>query len=548
MTDPHDDDRRIDTLRLAVPDRGVTGRATLLVEDALRTASLPPANGRVVLIRKVDLGSIDLRRSSTALADRLREQVLAAWSAAVRGDRPGTEHAASAWFPSVEAAHAALLLRLLRHEEVPAWPWRAAVPLAWPSAGAPEVLRVLSSLRRAVLQERATRAVAEVVDDVVRAGALEALLDAVEPEDWAWIVPEAAGWDAAAEGAVAPEPYAAADADARSDTAAAPWISSVGDAWQAGRLSTEAARALALLAIARVGAVRAESTAGRARAAAVHRRWLKHVVLPREAIGLTAAAPRTVRGGIVFDSPAEERPAEVPPRAIRRAEVAATGAPPTAEPEPEASPAEAVRDASRTQAAGLLFLLRALDRLGLPAWLEADPRRADAWAGLGVLRAVLRRTGAPDRDAMRPLIASPADAWPFPDTWTAPDVWAGLTDDAPVVPRFDPLFRRSARMRGGLVEAQVAQHDGPAEDGPVPAWDDAWVDAVEAWLARYAEIDLAALVLRPGRVMVTRTHVDVLLAPEQADVRVRRAGLDLNPGWVAWWGRIVTFHYAARPP
>jgi hypothetical protein len=28
-----------------------------------------------------------------------------------------------------------------------------------------------------------------------------------------------------------------------------------------------------------------------------------------------------------------------------------------------------------------------------------------------------------------------------------------------------------------------------------------------------------------------------------ADVRVRRSGLDIDPGWVPWLGRVVRFHY-----
>ena len=43
--------------------------------------------------------------------------------------------------------------------------------------------------------------------------------------------------------------------------------------------------------------------------------------------------------------------------------------------------------------------------------------------------------------------------------------------------------------------------------------------------------------------MATRTHVDVVFALDQADVAVRRCGVDLNPGWIPWLGRIVVFHY-----
>jgi hypothetical protein len=33
---------------------------------------------------------------------------------------------------------------------------------------------------------------------------------------------------------------------------------------------------------------------------------------------------------------------------------------------------------------------------------------------------------------------------------------------------------------------------------------------------------------------------------EAADLRLRRAGLDSDPGWVPWFGRIVSFHFVAR--
>jgi hypothetical protein len=55
---------------------------------------------------------------------------------------------------------------------------------------------------------------------------------------------------------------------------------------------------------------------------------------------------------------------------------------------------------------------------------------------------------------------------------------------------------------------------------------------------------LAELVRRPGRVAATRTHVDLVFDVRRADVRIRKAGLDLDPGWVPWLGRVLSFHYA----
>jgi hypothetical protein len=67
--------------------------------------------------------------------------------------------------------------------------------------------------------------------------------------------------------------------------------------------------------------------------------------------------------------------------------------------------------------------------------------------------------------------------------------------------------------------------------------------ALRRWCRRHARMGLHTLVRRPGRITATRTHIDVLFDIQQADIRVRGAGLDVDPGWVPWLGRVVRFHY-----
>ena len=55
----------------------------------------------------------------------------------------------------------------------------------------------------------------------------------------------------------------------------------------------------------------------------------------------------------------------------------------------------------------------------------------------------------------------------------------------------------------------------------------------------------AALFAIPARVRVTRSHVDAHFRLEDVRLEVRRAGLDLNPGWLPWLGRVVTFHFGS---
>jgi hypothetical protein len=50
-------------------------------------------------------------------------------------------------------------------------------------------------------------------------------------------------------------------------------------------------------------------------------------------------------------------------------------------------------------------------------------------------------------------------------------------------------------------------------------------------------------VMQPASVRATETHLEVDFAAQRVDIEVRRAGLDLDPGWVPWLGRVVTFGY-----
>ena len=44
--------------------------------------------------------------------------------------------------------------------------------------------------------------------------------------------------------------------------------------------------------------------------------------------------------------------------------------------------------------------------------------------------------------------------------------------------------------------------------------------------------------------LASPTQLDLCFNLKQIDIRIRRAGLDINPGWLPWFGRIVRFHYA----
>ncbi|MBI5329332.1 MAG: hypothetical protein HZB71_01855 [Betaproteobacteria bacterium] len=51
----------------------------------------------------------------------------------------------------------------------------------------------------------------------------------------------------------------------------------------------------------------------------------------------------------------------------------------------------------------------------------------------------------------------------------------------------------------------------------------------------------------PALVVATASHVDVFFRMQDARLEIRLAGLDVNPGWLPWLGRVVSYHYGVVP-
>jgi hypothetical protein len=77
-------------------------------------------------------------------------------------------------------------------------------------------------------------------------------------------------------------------------------------------------------------------------------------------------------------------------------------------------------------------------------------------------------------------------------------------------------------------------------------WLDVAVPVIRCRLAEalaLPESEIGALLQVLGRLFVTRTHLDLIMPLSAISLPVRKAGLDSNPGWLAAFGRIVTFHF-----
>jgi hypothetical protein len=171
-------------------------------------------------------------------------------------------------------------------------------------------------------------------------------------------------------------------------------------------------------------------------------------------------------------------------------------------------------EGSPTQAAGFFFLLNALHRIGIVQAL------AGGWAvatGDFVPRLMLdlaARARISADDPIRQWLNSLASELPHEDDVFPCDVTCWPLNLCSVREAADGYYLRRV-----------------------------WCLAVRRWCWRAARMSLPEIVTRPGVFSVNRTDLNVSMLLESADVRIRKAGLDLNPGWLPWFGRVVHFHY-----
>jgi hypothetical protein len=192
------------------------------------------------------------------------------------------------------------------------------------------------------------------------------------------------------------------------------------------------------------------------------------------------------------------------------------GAPPLAPARPAAA-AEGAGIAEQdhgapTGWAGLLFLLATAEQAGVPGALLDDPAlsaRPLRW----IMAALVPRL----------LAASPAG--PMADD-PAVLAFAGLipTAQPPAAPPPRPTEADSLSGHAGRWALTTAQRLGRNDDDP---------GEVVAELAR-----------RRGTVVAVPGWIELHLPLGEVDIDVRRAGLDLDPGWVPWLGAVVRYRYA----
>jgi hypothetical protein len=213
----------------------------------------------------------------------------------------------------------------------------------------------------------------------------------------------------------------------------------------------------------------------------------------------------------------------------------------------------AIPSAARSEIASERLLpprLRAAMRFAIAALAGVEPRRGLPSNATG-FGAVSRSssTEAAHRIAPRPLTSPQAPtlaATGLPSGWAGVffllSLWqqAGCEPESPAeaVAWLHSLAQRLRVAAEDGLWPTLAALDPPAADArPLP-----WTALRRASLAAM-RLPLRRALRRSGCIDMTRTHLTVRLPLRAVDLRIRRAGLDLDPGWSLLLGRVVRFEY-----
>ncbi|MFI8261859.1 hypothetical protein [Streptomyces sp. NPDC085665] len=162
------------------------------------------------------------------------------------------------------------------------------------------------------------------------------------------------------------------------------------------------------------------------------------------------------------------------------------------------------------------------------------------WAGLLFLLGAAPEAGLPDRALDEPALA----VRPLP--WVLHAAARTLCGLAPEDPAALALAGLGPDRAAALLRAPAAT---PREQDAVDALAADWARATAARLGeeRYADDPFGAVravARRPGRITAETGWIEAVFAFADTDLAVRRAGLDLDPGWLGWLGAVVRYRYA----
>jgi hypothetical protein len=162
-------------------------------------------------------------------------------------------------------------------------------------------------------------------------------------------------------------------------------------------------------------------------------------------------------------------------------------------------------------------------------------------------------TGWPTEWAGLPFFLATAEAAGLPGALLADEILAGQPLSWLVyqlgrllVPVIDPLDPALFGLAGQLPAPVPPAEPSPIESGRLAEHARRWAELTAARLDRSDEPPLVVaqdLAGRPGVVVGQPGWIEIHLSLQGVRLDVRRAGLDLDPGWLRWLGAVVSFVY-----
>ena len=495
------------------------------LEHALDRAGVP--RHEEVCVRRVDaparlrLGAPDsalVAAWSVALADAIR--------ATLDGGGPDVVR-----FRTRGHALADLLVSVARGDHARAWAWRQLG--LWSAGDDASGETAVEEAVRALLSR--PESVVAALSAVARAGALPALAARIRPDAWTAVARAALEAAAVPDSAVRvlvrpsePDPSAGSTGgtagDADGGPGAAPALSSDAVLRRVRRIAGQSAIARAVLARPEIAADRRRALALLALLEAEPAALARGLAASTE---LVAAVEDEIAQDTVDGQTASSRSdADRQTDAARRGNASADREADRARGEsrtsddglsdsdldPEESPMPAQRAAGETRWGGLLFLLHVVGELDVAEEVAASDvlaARSLRWVLFHVAQSLL---GLDERDPAALAFAG-----------LGPDRDPPTRGEEPATPaEMDEVDTLARRLEARLFERLRGE---PAPDRRAAA-------ALLRETARRA----AAVEADPG-------WIDARLSLDEVSIDVRRAGLDLDPGWLPWLGVVVRFVY-----
>lgn len=544
-------ERRIRSLQLRGGDGTRLHQARYWLEEAFRTASLPglPPNS-VVLVRYLDLGDIHLERSATALALQIEEHVRELATTAVCVDECSAPQADVVWFSDPLQPYIGLLQQLLDGRATTEWYWKSLFDSQRYSLNEKTLNTLFLTIQHTAPGALAS---AHLLQSCLSSQRLACLMRLISPQmARQWLHASGVTPVAVDEGEIHPDEEAQivwADGAASPPEPGSDWLRALSQAAQSWGSGDVRCHWLAYQALI----FNYPAYSERSDALLQVKRWLPIWLADAKGISsLNCNPPGTAQLQTSSKEQIKNKPestrwgVELPGRDVSfSAETGRIGGEihvyksmddrtllksgqpeSTAErdfddhqPLPEAFSSR-IQIGSWSDCAGLGFAINLLQRCGMAELMAHNECLVANDFHLHLLHAIARRFGMEEDDPLMPLFVALEDAGSM------------ILNDVSLPPGCLPEM-----------EWLPLRYRQPGRAMSAQQWMVVMQLLMGRYLRRHGHVSLRQLIHRPGRVVLSRSHWDVVFDIDQTDLRLRRLALDSDPGWVPWLGKVVQFHF-----